>query len=207
MSDNQKDSIVQFAAKKMREVGIRSVSIDDICRELGISKKTFYVYFESKDRLVDEMLLLHEQKLERKMLREVEGKTTMQILQEWGPMARRNEKDIEQTPPIVYDLQKYYPDLFRQHKEHLCKAMYRNMVRFIEKGQTEGIFRKELNAELTAQLFSYAHYFMLETIQQYPKRRGEIADIGRQGLDILIRGVLQPGVQFPICDGAQNKKK
>ena len=84
MSDNRKDSIVQFAAKKMREVGIRSVNIDDICRELGISKKTFYVYFESKDRLVDEMLLLHEQKLERKMLREVEGKTTMQILQEWG---------------------------------------------------------------------------------------------------------------------------
>ena len=85
--------------------------------------------------------------------------------------------------------------------------MYRSMVRFIKKGQTEGIFRKELNPELTAHLFSYVHYFMFETIQQYPKRRGEIADIGRQGLDILIRGVLQPGVQFPVCDGAQNKKK
>ena len=75
MCDNQRENIVQFAVKKMREVGIRSLSIDDICRELGISKKTFYVYFESKDQ--------HEQKLERNMLREVEGKSTTQILQEW----------------------------------------------------------------------------------------------------------------------------
>ncbi len=190
MSDKQKENIVQFAVEKMYKVGIRSVSIDDICHELGISKKTFYVYFESKDQLVREMLALLEQKLENKMLREVGEKDVIQVLQEWGKMARRTEKDFKQTPPIVYDLQKYYPNLYVQHKEHLCEMMYRNLVPFIQKGQHLGVFRKELNADITAQLFAYAHYCMIETIQNYPKRRGEMIKIAKQGIDVMIQGIL-----------------
>lgn len=190
MCDNQRENIVQFAVKKMREVGIRSVSIDDICRELGISKKTFYVYFESKDQLVSEMLSLHEQKIERKMLRSVEDKSPLQIMHEWAQIAKKTEKDLEQPPPIMYDLQKYYPNLCTQHKEHLCEMMYRNLARFIEKGQGEGIFRQELDASLTAQLFAFSHYFLLENMQNYPKRRDELVRIAKQGLDILGRGIM-----------------
>lgn len=190
MSDKQKENIVQFAVEKMYKVGIRSVSIDDICHELGISKKTFYVYFESKDQLVREMLALLEQKLENKMLRGVGEKDVIQVLQEWGKMARRTEKDFKQTPPIVYDLQKYYPNLYVQHKEHLCEMMYRNLVPFIQKGQHLGVFRKELDADITAQLFAYAHYCMIETIQNYPKRRGEMIKIAKQGIDVMIQGIL-----------------
>ena len=46
-ADNLKERILETATTKMTVAGVRSVSIDDICRELGISKKTFYVYFES----------------------------------------------------------------------------------------------------------------------------------------------------------------
>lgn len=182
--------ILEVATEKMRSVGIRSVSIDDICRQLGISKKTFYVYFESKDQLVKEMLLLHEQKMEEKMLREVEGRSVVQILHEWADMAKNNEKDLEQPPPLMYDLQKYYPALCNLYKEHLCAMMCRNLVRFLHKGQNEGIFRTGIDADLTAQLFAYSHYIVLEQIQQYPKRREEIVAIARQGLEILGKGIL-----------------
>ena len=56
MSEDQKCHIVKTAGEMFFRLGIRSVSIDDICRELGMSKKTFYVYFESKDELVAELL-------------------------------------------------------------------------------------------------------------------------------------------------------
>lgn len=189
-ADAVREEIVETAAEKMRSVGIRSVSIDDVCRQLGISKKTFYVYFESKDQLVKEMLLLHKQKMEEKMLREVEGKSVVQILHEWADMAKNNEKDLEQPPPLMYDLQKYYPALCNMHKEHLCEMLCRNLNRFICKGQQEGVFRAELDADLTAQLFAYSHYIVLEQIQQYPKRREEIVAIARQGLEILGKGIL-----------------
>lgn len=188
--------ILEVATEKMRSVGIRSVSIDDICRQLGISKKTFYVYFESKDQLVKEMLLLHEQKMEEKMLREVEGKSVVQILHEWADMAKNNEKDLEQPPPLMYDLQKYYPALCNMHKEYLCEMLYRNLKRFICKGQQEGVFRAELDADLTAQLFAYSHYLMMEQLQQYPKEREAIANIAVHGFKVMGRGIMtEQGLQ------------
>lgn len=188
--------ILEVATEKMRIVGIRSVSIDDVCRQLGISKKTFYVYFESKDQLVKEMLLLHEQKMEEKMLREVEGKSVVQILHEWADMAKNNEKDLEQPPPLMYDLQKYYPALCNMHKEHLCEMLCRNLKRFICKGQQEGVFRAELDADLTAQLFAYSHYLMMEQLQQYPKEREAIANIAVHGFKVMGRGIMtEQGLQ------------
>ena len=190
VSDAVREEILNAAIEKMRIVGIRSVSIDDICRQLGMSKKTFYVYFESKDQLVKDMLAVHEQQMEQRMLREVEGKSVIEILHQWGPMARKNEKNLEQPPPIMYDLQKYYPALCNLHKEHICSMMCRNLMRFLRKGQAEGVFRKDIDADLTAQLFSYSHYLVMEQIQQYPKRREEIIAIARQGLEILGKGML-----------------
>ena len=54
--ENQKQQIIKTAGEMFFRIGIRSVSIDDICRELGMSKKTFYVYFAGKDELVAQLL-------------------------------------------------------------------------------------------------------------------------------------------------------
>ena len=51
-----REHIIKTAGEMFFRLGIRSVSIDDICHELGMSKKTFYVYFESKDALIDQLL-------------------------------------------------------------------------------------------------------------------------------------------------------
>lgn len=188
--------ILEVATEKMRSVGIRSVSIDDICRDLGMSKKTFYVYFESKDQLVKEMLLVHERKMEEKMLREVEGKSIIQILCGWAEIAQRNEKEMEPPPPMIYDLDKYYPALSMQHRERLCDMMYRGLLRFIHKGQDEGVFRAELDADLTARLFAYSHHLILEQLRLYPKRRDKIVAIARHGFTIAGRGIMtEQGLQ------------
>lgn len=185
-----RDQILEASTEKMRQVGIRSVSIDDICRQLGISKKTFYVYFSSKDQLITEGLLLHERKLEQNILAKVEGKSTLEILHEWNSIACASGKDMEQPPPILYDLQKYYPALYMLHKDHLYHMMCRNLIRLVCKGQEEGVFRRELNTELTAQLFAYSQRLITELVQQYPQWRDEIIDIVKQGMEIAGRGVL-----------------
>lgn len=196
VSEKVREEILEVAAEKMRSVGIRSVSIDDICRLLGISKKTFYVYFESKDQLVKEILLVRERKMEEQIRHEVEGKSTIQILSEWAEIAQRNEKEMGQTPPIVYDLEKYYPALCKQYKEHVCDMMYRGLLRFLHKGQKEGVFRPELDADLTAKLLAYAHHLTLEQLRLYPQRREEIISIARQGFVIAGKGIItEQGLQ------------
>ena len=75
---NLKEDILKAATPRMQQVGIRSVSVDDLCKELGISKKTFYVYFPSKDELVSEILHVHEQKMTREVQHLVADKTVVQ---------------------------------------------------------------------------------------------------------------------------------
>ena len=54
--DEQRNKIIDLALERFKQYGIRSVSIDDLCHELGMSKKTFYVYFKQKDELVQDVL-------------------------------------------------------------------------------------------------------------------------------------------------------
>ena len=87
-----KEKILKAATPRMQQVGIRSVSIDDLCKELGISKKTFYVYFPSKDELVSEILHEHEQKMTREVQHLVADKTVVQCIVDWTKIAKQTEK-------------------------------------------------------------------------------------------------------------------
>ena len=124
----------------MQQVGIRSVSIDDLCKELGISKKTFYVYFPSKDDLVDAMLHAHEEKVTKDVQHLVANKSVVQLIVDWTKITKQTEKSNHQTPPVLYDLKKYYPNLFKIHIKRVRRVMQQFLVQFLQKGQTEGIF-------------------------------------------------------------------
>jgi AcrR family transcriptional regulator len=52
----QRDRIQEKANEMFMRYGIRSVSMDDIAGQLGMSKKTLYQYFSDKDELVDAVM-------------------------------------------------------------------------------------------------------------------------------------------------------
>ena len=88
-----RENILQVAIERMQQVGIRSVSVDDICHELCMSKKTFYVYFPSKDDLVQAILHKHEQKVAHDLDNALSKRTITQVIVEWAkignPLRRR----------------------------------------------------------------------------------------------------------------------
>ena len=116
MSD-VRENILQVAIERMQQVGIRSVSVDDICHELGMSKKTFYVYFPSKDDLVQAILHKHEQKVAHDLDSALSKRSITQVIVEWANIAKSTTKKDLKTPPMMYDLEKYYPQLFAAHKK------------------------------------------------------------------------------------------
>ena len=155
MNDVRED-ILQVAIKRMQQVGIRSVSIDDICHELGMSKKTFYVYFASKDDLVQAILHKHEQKVAHDLDNALSKRSITQVIVEWAKIAKTANKKYLKTPPMIYDLEKYYPQLFAAHKKVMRQTMEKILVRFLEKGVSEGIFRAEIDVDVVAMMFFIA---------------------------------------------------
>lgn len=112
MSDDQKCNIIKKAGEMFFRLGIRSVSIDDICRELGISKKTFYVYFESKDELVAQLLHCNVLYIAGKMEELLQMKDFRKLVARFLKHQESEKNDVRRVPQLVYDLKKYYPRQF-----------------------------------------------------------------------------------------------
>lgn len=184
-----KEDILKVAAEKMQSVGIRSLSIDDICRLLGISKKTFYVYFETKEALVEEMLRRQEQWMTDRVMESAEGKTIAQLVAGWVQTAPFLKEHL-QTPPLLYDLKKYYPQQFERHQQNLRTWVCRFLERLFAKGIEEGFFRADIDVPTAAMFISHVHHNMVEASIEHPERAEEVQRINRQAMEIIMRGVL-----------------
>ena len=185
-----REEILQVAIERMQQVGIRSVSVDDICHELGMSKKTFYVYFAAKDDLVQAILHKHEQKVAYDLNNALSKRTITQVIVEWAKIAKSATKKDLKTPPMIYDLEKYYPQMFFAHKKVMRKTTEKILVQFLEKGVGEGIFRAEIDVDIVAMMFLDMQYRLLDLMAGAQMTKEEVHRIGRQRMDIMMRGIL-----------------
>ena len=195
---------MQVAIERMQQVGIRSVSVDDICHELGMSKKTFYVYFPSKDDLVQAILHKHEQKVAHDLDNALSKRSITQVIVEWAKIAKTaNKKDLK-TPPMIYDLEKYYPQLSSSHKKVMRETAEKILVRFLEKGVSEGIFRAEIDVDVVAMMFLDMQYRLLDLMTDGKMTKEEVHRIGHQRMDILMRGILSESGLLRLREKVKN---
>lgn len=112
--DQLQESILQTAARMFHQKGIRNVSIDDICSELRISKKTFYTHFQQKEELVDAVLIYSKTKELEKFSKNLHGKNAIDAL---IYIVKEIKKHADCQPHALwYDVQKFYPKLFERHE-------------------------------------------------------------------------------------------
>lgn len=131
--------------------GIKSITMDDVARELGISKKTLYQYITDKTDLVKKVVDLEiEEKAVDFSKMNCPGLNAIEEIFEVHKMVRQMLKDY--NPSTEYDLRKYYPDLYNQVVKVRRERIYNNTVANLEKGKAEGLYRKELNNEIIAKL-------------------------------------------------------
>lgn len=150
--------------------GIKSVTMDDISRELGISKKTLYECIKDKTdlvRLVMEMTFrYHSTKLA-----EITD-SGLNAIEELFVVNRYMSQMLkDQNPTLLYDLQKYYPELHRDLMHEQRLRMHEAIRANLTKGIAEGIYRKELNVDIISNLhmsrmeYRYRHdLFQVENI-------------------------------------------
>ena len=182
--------ILEQSSQMMNRVGIKSVSIDDICRELGISKKTFYVYFETKDQLVEALLHRFEEIVEADMQRKTAGKSVLDLCLGFLTVMRET-RDVRRVPPLMYDLEKYYPQLFKQHLAHVHENNTKVLYRYLKQGKEEGFFRADLDVDKTAAILSYLHHEMMNCLPKVAeKNKNKVTQDVKYAIDIFMRGII-----------------
>lgn len=189
MSD-QKNHIIKTAGELFFRLGIRSVSIDDICRELGMSKKTFYVYFASKDELIEQMLQANLNYISGKMEELAAVGDFRLIVKKFIKRQEAEKNDVRRVPQLVYDLKKYYPRQFADFQMKCFETQKNYLMRYLEMGVAQGLVRSNLDIELTAVLFAKIHSDAIRDIEVIEAHNHNMHQLGHTAMDIFVRGVL-----------------
>ena len=188
--ENQKEQIIKTAGEMFFRLGIRSVSIDDICRELGMSKKTFYVYFASKDELVAQLLHSNVEYISGKMddLRQMHD--FRKLVECFVHRQEAEKNDVRRVPQLVYDLKKYYPRQFEDFQHECFRTQKEYIKAYLEQGISEGMVRADLDTELTATLFAKIHADAVRDFEKIEAHGHSMHRLSHTAMDIFVRGVL-----------------
>ena len=168
-----KSDILNTSAALFRKCGLRSVSIDDVCKELRISKKTFYNYFKQKEELIEQVLHnIHEQNKNKSQSSwDLEdGKNCIDVFMELDKKVKFDTEENKKHISMLFDLEKYYPKIFQRHVDMMREIQCEAMRKFINRGLNEGVFRQDLDIDFTA-FFIASQFGNLKSFIQDKKRR------------------------------------
>jgi len=188
--NEQKQHIIKTAGELFFRLGIRSVSIDDICREMGMSKKTFYVYFESKDALIEQMLQANLAYIEGKMKEILELNDFRQIVKRFLKRQAEEKNDVRRVPQLVYDLKKYYPRQFAEFQQQCFELHQHYIEQYLELGISQGLVRANLIIKITALIFARIYSSDIRDFEELEAQNHNMHQLGYATMDILVRGIL-----------------
>lgn len=147
--DNKLQQILDGVSLLYMKYGIKSVTMDDVAKELGISKKTLYLYVKDKEDLVKQVVSYHitKQNCEFDHI-ELENMNAIDVLLHVSQQVLQFFSDF--TPNVRYDLQKYYPTVLKLFSDHRNEHIYKNIRTNLDKGIKDGLYRNNIDPHVIA---------------------------------------------------------
>src|ERR1700761_4151818 len=147
----QIERIIEGGEELFLKAGIKSVTMDDIAKHLGISKKTIYHFFKDKNELV---IALVKKKLwedEEQMCAIIEQSSN--VIEEMINMMKCSEEIFSRINPIViHDMQKYHPDAWKQFQKFKSEVLVGKLEELFSKGIKQGYIRPEIDVKILAKM-------------------------------------------------------
>jgi AcrR family transcriptional regulator len=141
---------------KVRELytkyGIKSITMDEVAAELGISKKTLYQHVTDKEDLVSKFID-NEIEIRQKQICECFKAGYNAIEELFEISLYMNKLMREQNPATEHDLKKYYPEQYQKIVKVRRERMYSYILLNLKKGKGEGLYRNEMDDEVIAKLY------------------------------------------------------
>jgi TetR/AcrR family transcriptional regulator, cholesterol catabolism regulator len=192
MAENEeiKEKIVHAAFELFMKYGIRSVTMDDIARHLGMSKKTIYQSFSEKDEIVSAVTRLHQCTWEERanLLAENSSNAIEEMLK-FSLVFRDQMRQM--NPSLMYDLFKYHRDSWQDWVTYKSKVIRQKIVNTINRGINEGFFRQDLNVNILA-TFRVEQIEMAFSESVFPRDQFRFEEVQLQLFDHFVHGCLSP---------------
>ena len=150
--DEKAQNILEQVSKLFMQYGIKSLTMDDIARHLGMSKKTLYQSFSDRADLVAQGIQLHMDK-ESAALCAIQEQSENAI-DEMFLISQHVSAHLQSMhPSILFDMEKYYPAAFAKFNEYKMQMIMSCIARNIEDGISQGLYRENINIPIVAGLY------------------------------------------------------
>ncbi len=185
--------ILRTFSERARRLGIRSIVMSELCSDLGVSKKTLYRYFSSKEEMVEAMIERWESRLKSPddpIAHPPDG-NPINALRAW--IERWNATDANYSDAFWHDLKRDYPPLYARYRQATLErsAEVRRLL--------SPMLRQGISDE-----FALESYRALVDGAKNPAFADAVGMTRKQAmltaLDVLLRGILKPGIVQTMDD-------
>lgn len=184
----EKNKILTGAGELFRKFGMRSITMDDIAHNLGMSKKTIYLYFKDKGDIVKQAIqaFLKSEK-ERISAVESSAKDAIHLMYLQHKCIRESFRDT--NPSLLFDLQKYHAAAWKLIEEYRYGFMLGTITKSLTWGIEDGLFRDDINVSIMAML-RLEQAAIAHNDHIFPRHTYSLMEIQRQFFDHFVQGLL-----------------
>ena len=146
-----KERILKGADDAFMRYGIKSMTMDELSKNLGISKKTIYEHFDNKNDLVLSVIENH-MIYEKKMMEEMR-ESSRDSIEEMVKVSKYIKASMSEiNPSVILDLQKFYPKAWAYFQDHKDECITDCIKTNLIQGINEENYRKEINPDILSRL-------------------------------------------------------
>jgi AcrR family transcriptional regulator len=189
------DKILVASAELFSQYGFKTITMDDIARRSGISKKTLYVHFANKEEVVNESIGWYKNNTTNACAAVLDTsknpvEAMVKMLAFFDDMFKRI------NPMAMFELQRYYPEAYKSFRDMLMERDVAMMKENLEQGVKEGYYRSDIDAGLLARYRIECSVMILqmnEMVQQHDGLTYVAMEIGEH----FMYGIMTPkGVEL-----------
>ncbi len=147
-----REKILEIASEMFLNLGFKSVTMDDIANEMGISKKTIYQHFDTKNKLVEATtdFVFHFVCNGIDCIR-AENKNPIAELFQINTFIKQLLKNEKASPQ--HQLQKYYPRIYKKLKANQFSIMHECVIENLKTGKELGLYRDSVQPEIIGRFY------------------------------------------------------
>ena len=182
-----REKICNKAIEMFLKLGFKSVTMDDISFDLGISKKTIYKYFKTKEALIEEGTVIIHQNINC-LMEKVISQNHNAIAENFQmrEMFKDMFKSFDHSP--AYQLKKHYPEIYHRTRTNIiedCSAMFRLNIK---KGISENLYRLDTDIEAAVQFY----YTLIFSINENTLLEKDAYQLEIKALEYHTRAIATP---------------
>lgn len=152
LNNEQIAKIIAKAGELFLQLGLRAVTMEDVAKELGMSKKTIYSLFDNKADLI--MQVVKADMMEKECSTEALVKANHDAVKEMLFIGQQVATTLRTfSLNIIHELNRFYPEVWTVIEEHKSSCVYQTLLDNVAKGREQGYYRDNFDTELVVRLY------------------------------------------------------